>query len=251
VRERARFTLNALRDRGHATHYRLRTHDAVIVLRHNGIDEWVLEEVFGQSVYEPPPEVERILRELAKPPRVLELGGHVGYFGLFLMDRYPSSRITAFEPDPHNSRLLRECISRNGHAANWKVVEACAATKNGWVSFAAGESAMSHVAADGSGNLRVKALDVFPYLQGVDLMKVDIEGGEWALLADDRLAEAGPAVMVFEYHSVSCPQPNAKRAVLDRLTELGYEVRHGEPDPNPDFDPFWGTGVVWAWREPT
>jgi hypothetical protein len=52
--------------------------------------------------------------------------------------------------------------------------------------------------------------------------------------------------MVLEWHSWQCPAPNAKRFVTDRLMELGYEVRHAHPDAAPDFEPFWGAGVVWA-----
>jgi len=232
--------------------YRLRDVPAVVPIRHGraGIagsaDAFVLHEVFRSRLYEPPEPVAASL-DLAKPgPRVVDLGANLGFFSLFTLLRYPSAEITAFEPDPENALLLREVLRRNGVDHGVELIEACAATEDGWLRFATGNGCESRV--DSDGEARAEARDVFPYLCGVDLLKIDIEGAEWPLLADERLAEALPGAILLEYHSIGCPGDNAKREATDRLKELGYTVVHGQPELVPDDRPFWGCGVLWAYR---
>ena len=43
-------------------------------------------------------------------------------------------------------------------------------------------------------------VDVFPYLAAADLVKIDIEGSEWEILADARFAGIAARVLVLEYH---------------------------------------------------
>ena len=54
------------------------------------------------------------------------------------------------------------------------------------------------------------AADVFPYLEGADLVKIDIEGGEWPILSDPRFAELEARALVLEYHPHLCPGPDPR-----------------------------------------
>ncbi len=84
---------------------------------------------------------------------------------------------------------------------------------------------------------------MFHHLRDVDILKMDIEGGEWAILADRRLAETPPKVLMLEYHSRLCPDSDPKRAAAARLTELGYVVEEGT-SLSPE------AGTLLAWRPP-
>ena len=84
---------------------------AIAFLRRDRADSWVLHEVFGKCCYEPPAEATDILARVPRP-RIVDVGAHVGFFGLLALARHPSARIIAIEPDPANAPLLQECIPR-------------------------------------------------------------------------------------------------------------------------------------------
>jgi FkbM family methyltransferase len=248
VRERGRFTAcETVRRRG-VRAYRLPGLDAVALLRHDMGDGYVLAESLGPE-YEAPEPVDRLLAAAA-PPRVLDLGANVGFFGLRVLARHPRASIVAFEPDPANAAILRRCIELNGRDATWSVVEACAATTDGRLGFTGGSGAMSRLSGPGEpATLEVAARDVFPHMEGADLVKIDIEGGEWALLADERFAAASPPALFLEFHERLCPHESPRRAAAERLESLGYAVRHDRPAWAPAGEPFEAYGYLWGWRD--
>jgi hypothetical protein len=91
------------------------------------------------------------------------------------------------------------------------------------------------------GSVEVPMVDVMPRLADADLVKIDIEGGEWALLADPRFAEA--RAVVLEYHPYGCPTDDPRRSAHELLHAHGFEV-------TPLFyEPDNGVGMLWATRE--
>jgi len=70
---------------------------------------------------------------------------------------------------------------------------------------------------------------------------MDIEGGEWAILSDERFAAAPPRCLVMEYHPEGCPGADPPAAVREFLEGAGLTV--GEVGRSPH-----GAGMVWAWR---
>jgi hypothetical protein len=86
----------------------------------------------------------------------------------------------------------------------------------------------------------VESRDVFPYLRDADLVKFDIEGGEWELIADPRFSELDAKAVVFEYHPEYGPRERAEELLLAALHAAGY--RTGAPRPG------WDAGMLWAWR---
>ena len=234
-------------------------------LRQPLLDMWVLEEIFRFGEYEPPEPVREALAALGRSPRVLDLGGHVGLFGLFADQAFPGANITSFEPDPDNARLLRSCIEANGLGERWQLVEACAAARDGSVEFisshhlsragAGGQESLEAMHAGLSGAFHflagtplttgrrrtVDSRDVFPWLAQADLVKIDIEGAEWELLADPRFAELSPQALVLEYHPAYGPGNQAEGVLRDALEPAGYRL--GEPRAGTDG------GLLWAWKD--
>jgi hypothetical protein len=90
--------------------------------------------------------------------------------------------------------------------------------------------------------LTVETVDVLPAFAAADLVKMDIEGGEWPILADPRLTDVGPLVLVLEYHRVGAPGLPAGDAARDLLETAGFTV--GFVTPN-----HWGHGTMWAWKD--
>lgn len=230
-----------------ATPHRLRGSELVAHVRHGTVDSEVVKEVFVHQHYEMPAEVAAALDALPHPMRLVDLGGHVGLGGLFFLTRFPTAEVVSFEPDPLNLAVLRRTLEANREQARWRVVEACAATESGLVRFIGGESWSSRIAdpdeaCEGASSLSlVPTRDVFPYLEDADVLKIDIEGGEWAILADSRLEHVPARVIALEYHRFSCEAREPREQAASALEGAGYAVRDIVPSSG-------GIGMMWAWR---
>jgi FkbM family methyltransferase len=238
VRERLRFVANELRRKPVTAVYRLRGSGIAIALRHHTGDVLVLDEIFSQLEYEPPHEAGRALTSL-RSPRVVDLGANIGLFGAWVLGRHPEATILAVEADPSNAAVHRGTIEANELGDRWHLVEGFASTQAGVVRFAGGEHATSH-ADGGEGSIDVPTVDVFPELAAADVVKIDIEGAEWELLADSRFAALRPRVLVLEYHEDGCPGPDPARTAEEALRAAGLEVFHGASKPQ------FGAGILWG-----
>jgi FkbM family methyltransferase len=213
-----------------------------VFVRHRLGDAMTLAQALGDGFYEPPEPVRRVVAASGAKPRVVDLGAHLGFFGLRTLSHWPDARIVAWEPEPDHARIIRRCIAANGRQDGWSVVEACAATADGQVPFRGEIGAASHVPEDPAiATTTVLARDVFPDLRDAALVKMDIEGSEWALLADERFATIRPPALLLEWHGFRNAPPDPRAAVTERLEGLGYTLLHSPPDP-------WGAGMLWAWR---
>lgn len=226
-----------------ARHYVVRASGVEVLLRHGSRDIDTFDEMFCSAAYEPPDVVLLALQDLDRPPRIVDLGANVGLFSAFALGRWPGAQITALEPDPENVVLLRSCADLNHVRGEIAVVEAAAAASSGTMRFVAGLAAGSHRAgpAEGATSVEVRAVDVFEHIGGADLVKIDIEGGEWELLGDGRLARGGARALVLEHHGRHCPTDDPRAMATAQLIEAGYEVHAPEAAVN-------GVGMLWAWR---
>jgi FkbM family methyltransferase len=240
VRERGSFVRNELRRGPTTAVYHLRDSGIAVAIRHHSGDVMVLDEIFSQREYELPPPVGEALTAVPGPLHVLDLGANIGLFGAWTLGRFPDARIVAFEADPGNAAVHRRTIAANGDR-DWQLVEGFAATQAGRVRFAATADATSHQTS-GADALEVEAVDVFDYLDGVDFLKIDIEGSEWPLLADARFSGTTARAVVLEYHRDGCPEPDPEAAAATALETAGFEVTRGATKEA------YGAGVLWGVR---
>lgn len=227
--------------RGTTATYRLRDGGGPVSLQH-GRDLEALFEVFVRGEYEPPgPLAQRLGPD--RTLRILDVGANVGMFAAWAGRRWPAATISCVEPDPSNTEVLRTWARAGGGAVT--VVEAAAATGAGTLTLLDGLGSGSRLTtadeADRPG-LAVETVDVLPSFADADLVKMDIEGGEWPILADPRLADTGPLVLVLEYHRVGAPSLPARDAAHRLLEAAGFTV--GFVTPN-----HWGHGTMWAWKD--
>ena len=245
---RTRFVARELLHRRVAVRYRLRTAPGVTVLvRHGTPDVVTLDEVFLTQDYRIPPPAATALEAAPGPLRVLDLGANAGYFGAFVLARFPDAKMVGFEPDAANVAALHETIAANRAEERWEVVAACAGASDGTVQFVSGAYSLSHLAAartasviDGSVG-RVRCVDVFPHLAEADLVKIDIEGGEWEIICDPRFPQTSARAIVLEYHPALCPGDDPRTTARQALTGAGFEIV--EVWQRAD-----GHGVLWGWR---
>ncbi|MBV9464710.1 MAG: FkbM family methyltransferase, partial [Solirubrobacterales bacterium] len=222
------------------------------------------EEMFRFRAYEPPSALAGALASHPRPLRILDLGGHAGFFGLFMLGLFPDCTITSFEPDPDNARILRGCVAANALGDRWQVIEAAGATSDGMAEFCSSfhlsrmaPSPDPHLQALqrrlggvfpflrgtallGAEGRHVECRDVLPLLGDADLVKLDIEGAEWEILGDGRFRDAGLRAIVLEYHPAYGPGEDAEATVTRALAGAGLEAT--APVAGADG------ALVWAWE---
>ena len=184
-------------------------------LRFVSHDSLVLDQLywFGEQGWEP-----RLLpwwrRCCARASAVLELGANVGYFTVQGARAAPWARYLAVEPHPVSAGVCRANLALN-RIGSVELVEAAAVAEAGCpaveLRVPAGQLATPTVAFLGegtelpapmrrhlAGTVAVPAVDVRSLLAGVDLVKLDVEGQEHALLAAarDHLRAHHPTVFV-------------------------------------------------------
>ena len=243
VEQPVRFVLGELRGKPSVGRYRPRKSRVDVFLRHRTSDRYILNEIFGLGLYDLPAGASATIAELGRPPLGVDLGAHVGFFGALFFSCYPDGELVAFEPDPQNRALLEYAISSNRLDSRWQMIPACAATTDGTALLLAGRFAESQTTRDPRGSVEVAARDVFPYLAAADLVKIDIEGSEWEILADARFAGIPARVVVLEYHPQGSPETDPRLAAHQALSGLDCTI---EDIAVPHAPP--GVGMLFAWR---
>jgi FkbM family methyltransferase len=179
------------------------------------IDSQVLEQLYwcGEQGWEPEllPWWRAFCRRSAS---ALELGTNVGYFAVQGARAAPGVRYVAVEPHPVSAEICRTHLALNS-VTSVEVVEAAAVADPAvasvpllvpadqaatpTVAFLSPDTELpADMARDVTAVLEVPAVDVRRLLDGVDLIKMDVEGQEHVLLAAmrDHLRERRPALFV-------------------------------------------------------
>lgn len=170
---------------------------------------------------------------------VLDIGANTGLYTIIAKREQPSARVIAFEPYPVNADRLRKNLALNGLSGAVNIVEKAVGDEEGTVTFAVPEKerVSDVLSADVAFTQRFSTtsnrfetarvpqitLDGFVQLAGlerVDLVKIDVENYEMAVLtgALSTLARFDPILIVEIF-------VNADRiAFFDRyLKPLGYQ----------------------------
>jgi FkbM family methyltransferase len=159
-------------------------------------------------------------------------------FSAWAAQRWPQARIVAFEPIASNLAIFRGWLAASG--APVELVAKAAGVAPGSVSLM-DRGAGSRVVPGPGPRGSAEVADLFGWLTNADLAKIDIEGAEWELLADPRLAEC-KATIVMEYHPIGAPRLPARQAAASLLQQAGYQTGYGSEN-------YWGHGTIWAWRD--
>jgi FkbM family methyltransferase len=216
------FAADLLRLRGRGA-YTVASCDTRIVIRHEGYeDAFIIDEVFGPTrAYDLPAQA---VGRVADVRRIVDLGANIGLASLRLLAAFPDSQALAVEPEPSNARLLETNLALNGLLGRSTILRAAAGAEAGTVMFAGGRGGSSHVAVDGEDGNEVAKVDILPELVVADLLKMDIEGGEWEILTDPRFPASTLKAVCLEYHARCCPAESPRALVMEILTEADFTV---------------------------
>jgi FkbM family methyltransferase len=161
-----------------------------------------------------------------EPKLVIDLGANIGLTTVWLSHRYGCEKIIAVEPDLNNALLAEKNIKDNG--INGYVVRAAVGAIDGVATFeTSGDSNLGTVVA--SNDLKVgEQIDMvsiatllkdLPDNQIVDLVKMDIEGGEQQLLLGDLFWLSRTRAMMAEFH----PDRVDYAALVNRVVQHGFD----------------------------
>lgn len=138
----------------------------------NPMDVSIVTDVLGNNEYE--------LEQLHLPDNatVVDLGGNIGTFAMEIHRMFPSARIISYEPHPENCYMFRI------NAPFATLIQKAVSAETGTVHL---EDTSNYVGLrlTEKGGIEVEAQnlnDILNDIERVDLLKIDIEGSEYAAL---------------------------------------------------------------------
>jgi FkbM family methyltransferase len=180
--------------------------------RLNRGDMQSLREVWIDEAYRLPFDV--------APKLIVDLGANIGLTSVWLSHRYGCTNFVAVEPSPENARLARINLDLNKLSA--EVVEAAIGASDGTVFFQEEkDSNMGHVASSGRPVRQISmqtVLDGLPPGAQIDIVKMDIEGGEGPLFESNLGWLSRVRSIVAETHRTVIDHP----ALVRTLESQGF-----------------------------
>ncbi len=157
-----------------------------------------------------------------RAPRIIDGGGCIGMSVLYFKSIYPGAEITCFEPDPASFAVLERNMSENG-IRGVRLIRAGLARTRVRRRFRP-DGADGGRIVDGPGDVAIETEVLSAHLdRPVDLVKLNIEGQEWAVLAEaaaaGRLRNAGR--LIVEYHGWADGEQRLG-AILNLLDKQGF-----------------------------
>lgn len=202
--------------------YTINKQEISVELR-NDADQSVAAEIFKLREYRI---AEKTIASLKLP--ILDVGAHAGFFSLYARALNSKVEIIALEPEPKNIQAFEDNI-KNNKIKNITLVKGALAKKYETRILSVSSDSHNHKLSQGEvgHTITVQGYDVeslkkiFP--NGVGLMKMDIEGGEYEIFENLRPEEfLQIRAIVMEYHDL----PGKKHQALDQiLRENGFGVQ--------------------------
>jgi FkbM family methyltransferase len=181
-------------------------------------DSFTLREIFGRTIYAPPWSI-----TLSPEDWIVDMGAKGGYSLLYWSQAWPENQILAFEPHYQRARLAHWHIERN--------------MLEGLIEFhakaAAIQSQKCYLTADGivstsppAAGTEIEAVDWHAILgqRTVGILKMDIKGSEYAILADPRFAAIPIRYLVMKWHHTANAPAEPEAWCCDQLNKAGFTV---------------------------
>lgn len=163
-------------------------------------DLLVLEQVFLDREYH----IETIRPESIE--YIVDLGSNIGVTAMFWAQQYPGARMVLVEPDPDNFKLLQRNTAAFAHRC--VLFNAAVSDRRGTARFFRSEREYGHSILrtdDCVAEISVKSLTISDVLSEsgfprVDLLKMDIEGGESLVMPTIGAWKYAPRYLIAELH---------------------------------------------------
>ncbi|UFH32602.1 FkbM family methyltransferase [Chryseobacterium sp. C-71] len=178
----------------------------------------IFYEVFWKKTYA------EHLSILKKDPKIIvDLGAHIGITSTYLSLKYPDAKIYAVEASAENFELLK---SNTKSFKNIKCIHAAAYFEDGFVNFSNNElSYNQRISKNGISTeaISIESLKTKFSLSDIDLMKIDIEGGEIELLSKNNSWLSSVENIIIEIHN-----PYTASDLEKDLKPFGFKIMRDE-----------------------
>lgn len=179
------------------------------------------------------PETTRVIaRELSEGMVFVDIGAHIGYFSRLAAKKVGGSgRVIAFEADRENAALLEKNTAHLPQMT--RINEAIADTEGTATFYHVRNSTGCHslVPNENSESYEVPVTSLDEYLAKnsvakVDMIKMDIEGGEWkALQGMEKTLQIPGLILIFEYNPEALTRASiAPAEILRHLDSRGFSI---------------------------
>ena len=187
--------------------YRFRVPDALSFV-------WQFREIFVDEFYKFP---------TTNPhPVIFDCGTNIGTSVVYFRQTYPTARIVAFEADEHISATLQENLRMNRITGVEVITKAVWTNDDGiWFGSDQADSASIFSQTDRKLVPSVRLRDVLLHEAHIDMLKMDIEGAETAVLTDCRDALAHVQNLFVEFHAY-LDHPQTLADVMNVLETSGF-----------------------------
>jgi FkbM family methyltransferase len=197
-------------------------------------------EIFVSEVYKPSLAIDN--QQIKK---IVDLGSNVGYSVLYFSQLFPQATIDAFEPHPRHIAQLKHNIAANDLHQRVSVYEAAVSNHNGYMFLTDAETHSKIVEQQSDASLQVRVIDWLEIAQNqeIDILKIDIEGGEYPIIFDDRFSELNVKNLFIEWHfnpAIKLGQQD----VYKRLKSMNYKLIDGLKGKVNELE----FGIIWGSR---
>jgi FkbM family methyltransferase len=187
----------------------------ILTYRFNGGDLQSIREVLLKEAYRLPFEL--------KPKLMVDLGANIGLVSIWLCRHYGVEKVIAVEANPHNVEILRRNFSDN--KINGRVVEAAIGPKDGSVCFELsdysnkGKVVFDNPVEGGETQVEIEMISMPTLLanlsptEEIDLLKLDIEGGEEQLLSSNLFWLKRIKSIIAEFHPRKVDYPGLVKII--------------------------------------
>ena len=203
------------------------------IKRNNKIDGFSCAIIINR-VWEP--YTTNLFKQLAtKGMNCIDIGAHVGYFTLLMAGLAgDSGRVLAFEPAAENYNLLVANIKLNDFK-NVTAIQKAVSDRTGQAKLylngsGSGGNTLYGQGSDYTESIAVNMVSIDEFLRGemcpVDIIKIDVEGGELAVLSGmTKTCRLSDNLKLFiEFNPPLLQQSNTDMAEYwDKLVELGFK----------------------------
>lgn len=177
------------------------------------------------------------LRSLTRAPEtILDIGGNVGLFSLYARDCFGNAQIHCYEPNP----VLIPYLRGNLEGLDVRIHEKAVGVNSGVCTLEIASDNRCSSIFDGGGDIEIESFEhvLSRFESEIDLLKMDIEGGEWPLLFDlDPRVFQKVNRIVMEYHFTEL---RSFTDLVDAANRLEFQIDHHQSNS--------GFGIAWLSR---
>jgi FkbM family methyltransferase len=185
---------------------------------HNGLAFYeTYKEIFERNIYE--------FNSNSSNPIIIDCGANMGLSVLYFSKKYPNAEIIAFEPDESVLPFLEKNIYSQ-KIDNLKLYKKAVWTEETELKFYTDNGLGGRIGKEykNQNPIIIKALRLRDFLEtrnSIDMLKIDIEGSEYAVIQDCEDVLSHVNNVFIEYHSI-CDEEQHLEDVLNILKRQGF-----------------------------